>query len=239
MDDALQQFQFRRAFKWPPSFEQLMQQDAEGEDVAARVRGFARGLFRRHVGDGSENNPRVSAFSKALGGGLRIGTLLKFGQAEIGQLCISVSADQDILRLDIAVQDSGRVSGGKTVSDAREEFYDLPPAGFFRTNPVAECAAVHELSYQILMAFKIAGVVNGNDVWMIKRGSRLRLALKPAAGSRVGYIAEEKLDGDWAVQLGVESAVHDAHTALSNDCIDAIGTELGAYVDIWAAGIWC
>jgi len=57
---------------------------------------------------------------------------------------------------------------------------------FFRAGPILQSAAINELSDQILAAIKIASVMNGENMRMIERRHRLRLALEAALSGRVG-----------------------------------------------------
>ena len=63
-------------------------------------------------------------------------------------------------------------------------------------------------------AILLANVVNGADVWMVQRGSCLRLALK--AGQRLGiasHLIGQEFQGHKAVEAGVFGLVDHAHAA--------------------------
>jgi hypothetical protein len=66
-------------------------------------------------------------------------------------------------------------------------------------------------------------VVDRDDVGMVERGGRLGLALEapPALGVSDG-LAGEDLQGDRPLEVGVESAIDDAHSALAELAEDAI-----------------
>ena len=67
----------------------------------------------------------VSSVRSAGCGGSRLG--LQAGQAEIEDLHAAVGGQEDVLRLDVAVDDALGVGGGQPVGDRRGDFHRLPP----------------------------------------------------------------------------------------------------------------
>ena len=64
------------------------------------------------------------------------------------------------------------------------------------------------------LAVLLADVVNGADVGMVQRRSRLRLALKASEGLRIsGHFIRQKFERDKAVQARVFRFVNHTHTA--------------------------
>ena len=84
------------------------------------------------------------------------------------------------------MQNARGVRGRESVGDAQQQGDNLPPGAFLRPRPTGERATVDKFGNQVLAAFKIAGVVNGENVRMVERGSHLRLALEAAARGRIG-----------------------------------------------------
>ena len=78
-----------------------------------------------------------------------VDALEQLGQAEVGQLGVAVLRDEDVVRLDVAVDDARSVRGGQAVGDADQEFDDLPPCVTRRIRPRLERAAVDELRDEI------------------------------------------------------------------------------------------
>ena len=77
------------------------------------------GLLRRHVADRAENAAFLGFGSHGTGelgvaGIVKIGEL---GQAKIEQLDLAVVGDHDVARLEIAMNDSGRVRPRETVGN--------------------------------------------------------------------------------------------------------------------------
>ena len=63
---------------------------------------------------------------------------------------------------------------------------------------------------------------------MIERGSDLGLLLETATGRRIGQIEGEKLDRDRAIQPGIQSPEHLAHTARTDGRFNLVRTQAGA-----------
>jgi hypothetical protein len=149
-------------------------------------------------------------------GGLRdLRFLFQFGQAKVGEFRITAPGDQDILRLDIAMQDPGLMRRGESVGDAGEQFDDVPPRSLFGAAPGAERPAIDILGDQILTSLMLAHVVDGDDVGMVERGGHLSLALKAPSRRRIRQLVGENLHRDVAIQFGIAGAIHLAHPARS------------------------
>src|ERR1700722_4640056 len=97
----------RVTIKRATAAEQFVEHDAKRKDVGADVRGLALGLLGRHVGSG----PHESS-SQRLWQGLcsQLRGLNRLCQAEVQEL-YSLACDQDICRLQVAVNDALVVSG--------------------------------------------------------------------------------------------------------------------------------
>jgi hypothetical protein len=87
--------------------EKLEQQDPGGIDVAAGIRDPGRDLLGRQVRGGTEDD--------AVGRGVRrcCGT----HQTEVGDLHLTAVGNQDVLRFDVPVHESGTVSDGQRVEN--------------------------------------------------------------------------------------------------------------------------
>src|SRR5437762_2482257 len=93
--------------------EELIEHDAGREDVRAPIDRLALDLFRRHVGRGSDHGAGARRLALLA---LRLGDA---GDAEIGQFGVAAGIDQDIGRLDVAVDDA-RLVGEVERIDALE-----------------------------------------------------------------------------------------------------------------------
>ena len=144
---------------------------------------------------------------------VRVGRLLQLGQTKVRQFRVAIFRNQDIRRLDIAVQDSGRVRGRQPVGYAGQHLHRLAPRMFLLFGPGMKCPAVHEFGYQVLPALEITGVVDSQNVRMVERGGHLCLTLKAVTGRGVGQLRRQELDRHRPVELGIDGAKHFTHAA--------------------------
>ena len=125
VDHFLQELEIGRAAERSVACEQLVEHDAEREDVAARVELATRGLLGRHVGDRAEHDAgtrrlRISRLARGLLG--------RFGETEVGELRVTALTHEDVRGLDVAMQDVGGVRSRERIRDADQKLDALPPA---------------------------------------------------------------------------------------------------------------
>ena len=165
----------------------MIEHDTEREDIAARVNRPAGRLLGRHVRERPDDraHTRVPGCYRARGR-LGIRRFHELGQTKVGQLGVAMLRDEDVVRLDVAVNDPGLMSRGEAVGHADEQVNDLPPGTRLRRMPLPECASVNELGDEVLAALVFADVVDRQDVWMVERRRGLRLATEPVPRTGVG-----------------------------------------------------
>ena len=95
----------------------LEEDAAERVDVGRRADAAAAPLLRRHVLGGADHR----------GAAGRAGLVERLGQAEVGEEG-AVAFDQDVVRLDVAVDDAGGVGGVERVGDLAEQRRSPAPA---------------------------------------------------------------------------------------------------------------
>jgi hypothetical protein len=133
--------------------ERFVERDAESELVRARVGSAAIELLWRHVRGRADHRPsaREPAFwirmaIRRWGG---VGRLVRklHGQrhAEVHDEDAAVFAQQHVLRLEVAVDEPGRVCGRQPSSGLDQHPYDLGPPPRSLTAPGAEGVALHQL----------------------------------------------------------------------------------------------
>ena len=157
---------------------QVGQQDAEGVEV--------RALARRVAGHDLGGDERLGAEHLAgAGEGRRVEGL---GDPEVGEPRVPVVVDEDVLRLDVTVQDAGRVD----VAEGGEQLArHLVGAGRVTAiEPGGEIAALDVLHHQVGPLARVE-VVDGNEVGVLDAGGDPRLAPEAAdvlgvCGERVG-----------------------------------------------------
>ncbi len=163
----------------PHAAQQLVERDAEREQVAARRRGLAERLLGRGV-------------ARRAGG---VGVLaLGHGDAEVAQRRLALGVDPDVVGLDVAVHDPVRVRVSERVGDLApggDHLLRLQPAGGRALEPVGERPARHVARDQARRARVVEDVVDGDDVAVAAEpGGQPRLTPQPLPRRRAGHARE-------------------------------------------------
>ena len=143
------------------------------------------------------------------------------GEAEVGDPDGAVAPEQDVGRLEVAVDQPGRVGGREPLPGRDEALANLLPrvrlALGSGVDPALEAAAVDELHGHEHPLAVGPDVVDGDDVGVAELGHRLGLAQESALalgrGHGPGAAREQQLDGDLAVELGIVGGVDLPHAA--------------------------
>ncbi len=101
--------------------EHLVEDRAERKNVAPLVDHRAPHLLRRHVADGSHHGAGLGLRRHRGRGSLRLLRPFDLRQPEVEDLHVPVREDEDVLRLEIAVNDALRVRGGQAPSDLQRD----------------------------------------------------------------------------------------------------------------------
>jgi hypothetical protein len=189
--------------------EALEQHDPERVDVGAGVERLQADRFGREVVRGAHEDVRTE-------GGRRAGRGSR--QPEVGDPDRAVTAEQHVLRLDVAVDEVGLVRGSeprRRRAEHRQCLARAEPAT--RAEHLTQRRAVDELQHQIGAVGRLAPVVHRHDVRVAERRGSLRLATEPVPEGRVGAeVGVGDLDGDQPVEHLVVGAVDDGHAAPSD-----------------------
>ena len=135
----------------------LVEHDAEREQIGARVQLLAARLLRRHVGDRAERRARAGQDSSATPRSAAASTpptgvrpRRQLRQAEIEHLRVAARRDEDVGRLDVAVDDALRVRGVQRVGNldrrgraAARSASGLPPMRCFSVCPSSNSMAMN------------------------------------------------------------------------------------------------
>ena len=173
--------------------QQLVERDAEREQIAARRDGLAERLLGRRVARGA--------------GGLGV-LALGDGDAEVAQRRLALGVDPDVVGLDVAVDDAVGVRVGERVGDLTpggDHLLRLQPARRRAPEPVGERPAGHVARDQARRAGVVEDVVDGDDVAVAAQpGRQPRLAPQPLPRGRAGDARER----DPAVQREIVREPH-------------------------------
>jgi hypothetical protein len=154
------------------------------------------------------------------------------GQAEIADPHRSVAIDQDIGRLEVAMDDAGGVGDRQAAAGGDEPGQHLPPvagaaAARARERPV-ERGAVDELHRQEDPAGGDADVVDRHHARMRQPGQCLGLAPQPrleVSGKAPRAMGPQQLERDVAVELGIARGIDHTHAAAAEQAGDDIAAE--------------
>ena len=138
---------------------------------------------------------------------------------------MAVGDDEQVFRLEVAVDDAAVMGGGQPARDLRAELDRL--AG--RHRPVAETLAQRFALEQLHDERAVFQAVDLRDVEVVERRQRLRLAFKARPPVSVGREAgRHDLDSDVAAQPRVGGPVHFSHAAGADGRHDLVGTNRGS-----------
>ena len=199
---------------------ELVEDDAEGPEVALHTALAGDELLGRHVGDGAAargvGGDGRAGFPARSFGGIEAGFFGRqatgetevedFGQAAIGK--------HDVGGLEVAMEDAEGVGGGEAVGDLDADGEDELQAGWAFGDELIEGLAGDVLhDDEGFLAF-FADFVDGADVGVLDGGSHARLAKDGGAHLLEGERAAlEDFEYDGAHELGVVGEVHDAAAA--------------------------
>ena len=223
LNDRTQGFQGRRPEERRLAKQHFVKDGAEAVDVRRRagVLAVAAGLLRGHVGgraeDGSgcrRRNARPAHY---------------FGEAEVGEVRLAGGIDDDVGRLDVAVQHAAPVrvvhgannlahqpdGGGLVLAQAGLLAEGGGRAKSFRADELVQPSALDEFHAEERASLMFADVVNGDDVRVPQTAGGFRLdldAVGDAGKSR--RVGAEHLEGDDPFHGSLPRLVNDAHHAL-------------------------
>ena len=176
----------------PAAVQRLVQRDAEAELIGARVERLAAELLGRHVrrraderaglGHGRRRRDGASTALPTSGGSDRL--LREPREPEVHDAHGAVAPDHDVLGLEVAVDDAGRVRRRQPAPGGDEHVQDLAPASRLRAQPRVDGLAFDELHRDVDAIVDGARVVDGDDVRVRQARDRARLAqqARPALG---------------------------------------------------------
>lgn len=217
------------ALERPAPEEHLVEDGAEGEDVGAMVGGQAAELFGGHVSDRADERARRGRGRRGDGGLFRPRLELgpgELGQAEVQDLHAPVVRDEEVRRLEIAVDDPLRVGHGQALRHLDRVVEGLAHRERALRKPRRQRVSLQELRHHVGRAIVGPDVVHGQDVGMVQRagGAGFLLEATDAFGV-LGDRGGQDLDRHFAPEAGVAGAIDLAHPAGADERQDLIGPE--------------
>jgi hypothetical protein len=157
----------------------------------------------------------------------RSGGLLDAGDPEVQDLGPAVVGQEDVVRLDIAVDDPARVGGREAVGDLGGDVDRL--LGRERPAPqsLGERFALQKLRHGPRDRAKRARIVDRKDVRVIEGGDSPRFAVETREA--VGVVrrrVREHLEGNLSTEAVVSSAIELAHASPRQGSEDLVGPDL-------------
>ena len=142
-------------------------------------------------------------------------------EAEVGDLHAAVAIEQHVLRLDVAVHDAAVVRELQRVADLRDDAQRLRGRQPSRALHLPQVHAVDELHQQVVQAARLAEVVDGDDVRVLKAREGARLAREALGEARVARDGgRQNLERDQSVEPRLPRLVDGAHAALADQFED-------------------
>ncbi len=213
----VQHFRKRLASKQRPAGQQCVHQRPKAVEIGSRIDGLPRRLLGGHVFGRAQDvagagQPRVAE---------------QPCDAEVGKLHGAVGGQQQIARLDIAVDDAAVVGvaerAARLDADPRHLAPIETPAApqfLLQTVPIDQ---LHRIEQQSLL---LAEAEKANDVRMVKFAERFDLGLETAAKSFFArQIGGKKLDGRDLAGLLVNCLIDRPHAAAAKSADNLVRTE--------------
>ena len=192
-----------------PAGQHLVQDDSQGVDVGARV--DAAGivdLLGRGVGDRAEHRP--------VAGEALVGLLARGGDAEVRELHVALAGDQDVARLDVAVDHAAlmRVAQGfrDLVEDQRRR---VGGKVAFPADQLVQRDPVDILLDDVVVASLLEVIVHLHDVIVLEVHHQARFPPEAFHGTADAPEVESFQEHD-PVQGGVPGLVQRPHPALGD-----------------------
>ena len=237
---------------------ELVEDEAEGEDVGLDAGLAGDELLGRHVGDGAAAGG-VGGAGDSLGradfalvdgaAGVELGLVgtEAAGEAEVEDLDEAAVGEHDVGGLEVAVEDAEGVGGGEAVGglDAGRED-ELEGGGAFGDELVEDLAGdvLHDdVGFFAVAAFGwgFADVVDGADVGVVDGGGEAGFAELGGAHLLGGEVAAlEEFEDDGALKEGVVGKVDDSAAAGADLADELVLLDLASLHEfiIASAGVW-
>ena len=195
--------------------QQLPEHDPQRVDVGRRRDLLAAGLLGREVLGGAEHRARLRD---------AVLHVQRARNAEVGDLDLALAAEEDVLRLDVAMDEPTVVRKCEPVGDPEREL-ERPPHRQFpgAQHELLEVLAVDVLEDDVLPSVVVPAVDDGDDVRVREPRDRARLAAEALEVFRIlGVVLVEDLDRDAPIELAVVRAKDARHPAGAEELLELV-----------------
>ena len=165
--------------------------------------------------------------------GLRVARVRRVREPEVDDERAPVAREEDVVRLEVAMDDPRRVRRRETAPGVEEDGDNLAPCAG-RLEPRAERPPFDELHRDEDLLAVGADVVHGDDVGVGEAGHRLRFtqeARTPFTFTRpggAGLVVAKELHRELAIELRVVRRIDDTHAPFPDAIEDDVAAERGA-----------
>ena len=167
------------------------------------------------------------------------------GDAEVGQVDVLVilvlaTRDEDVRRLDVAVDEAATVGGGESRCHRPQQLHGaFGRQAAARGDQLAQVGSIDPTHDQVQRTLEVAGLVDRNHIGVLDRGGDLRLALEAFPERFVlGELGRNRLDGDRPLQRDLRRSVYDSHPAPPGHRLEAATRDRGPQSEVSHAAVY-
>ncbi len=157
----------------------FIENGSEAKDVGAIIDGLAAHLLGRHIAGGADDHAGIGTVGDRRG--IAIGfslTMDQFGQSEVQNFDAAVFGEEEILRLEIAVNDALVVRSGESMRDLNSVIDGFASRKWAALQGLPQRFADEQFGDEVRRALEDSELVDGEDVGMIESCSGLSLLLE-------------------------------------------------------------
>ena len=138
----------------------------------------------------------------------------EFRETKVENFNDAVVPEHDVVGLDVAMDDADVVCRAKRAGDLNADLERVGWAEWSFSYPIAQCFAVDELGGDEVFRIDFVDLVDGENVWVVERGSRLGL-LNESTHAFPGWIGDDvgrqNFECDFAIEFGVVGEINLTH----------------------------
>ena len=128
-----------------------------------------------------------------------------------------INRDHDVVWLEIAVHDAGRVSFGQPFGHILQVPQKLSQISSFAMDLLAQGIALDVLHRDEMQPINFTNLVDVRDVWMIQRGRGFRFTNETFHPVAIrSHIRRKNFQRNFAIEFRVLRQIHLAHSTLAN-----------------------